>query len=166
MPQMTETIEGVATPDVCPPHQWKEQSRETPQETKDKNQANSDKLAKSPSKAEQKRGYDHENTAIDKNMNTMPIEATSVIYECDLCHDKQEVDILGANNQVAEAKSRKAKKVKDKRKQAKNYKDIQRQLNAEKGTSHKPLAKTDSSLPDAADAKEIYEGRGFDVEPI
>jgi hypothetical protein len=166
---MTDVGESVGTPappQKCPPHEWEEKGREKPDDTKAKNDANATVLESKPSKAHQAKGPRHENNAIDKNMTKMPIEATSVKYKCRICGADQEVDILGQNNQVAEAKSQNAKGVKNSSSQCKNYSDIQRQLNEEKGTSNQPLAKVDQSRPDTADSQAIYTRRGFAVEGV
>lgn len=159
--------DGVASgsepePEKCPPHVWKEEKSETPEQTKEKNNKNATTLLSKPSKALQAKGPLFENHAIDSNMEKMNIQATSVVYRCSRagCGAEQEVDIKG-EKQIAEAKSRTAKGWKSKGEQCRNYREIQSQLF---GASTPPLAKMDKSMPDVAESQAKLLERGHQVE--
>lgn len=156
---------AVSTPVTDPKdcdHEWEMTDSKTIEDQKADNQENSDKLAGSPSKAGTKRGYDFENTAIDANVDILNIQACGAEFECTKCGISQEVDIVG-ENQVAEAKSRTAKGVKNKKKQCNNYLDIQKK-NFDADTP--PLAKLDSNHPQHEAAGAVYTRRGFATEVV
>jgi hypothetical protein len=171
---MTDVGEGAATPPKCPPHKWiieRDKNGDERTSTPAEQKANLDKeiadLKGSPSRAGQMRGKVFEKKAIEKNDKGDNIIAVSVHAKCDLCGIQQEIDILEKDKAV-EAKSRNTKQVKKRSQQRHNYLDIQRQINEEMGqpADTKPLAKTDSSLPDAADTEALYKEKGFAVEPL
>lgn len=147
-------------PVKCPPHVWYQDKSQTPEETKAQNKAEADHLKSKPSKADQARGPEFENTAIDANMDKMKIKATKVIYKCRICSAQQEVDIKG-EKQIAEAKSRSAKGWKNAGAQAKNYREIQSQLLDPKTP---PLAKMDKSRPDVDASRAKMAERGHATE--
>jgi len=150
---------SIPTP-TCPPHEWYEDSRETPSETKKKNNDNAAKLRSKPSKAAQATGPEFENRAIDENMDKLDIKATSVIYKCRLCPEQQEVDILG-KDRIAESKSRTNKGWKNSSKQHRNYTEIQQQVFG----GGEPLAKAEGSkLSDVTDFQDRLSRRGFGTE--
>lgn len=115
-----------------------------------------------PSKADQAKGPEFENIAIDKNMEKMNIKATSVEYKCLKCGIDQEVDILGENG-LAEAKNRTSKGVKGASQQHRNYCDIQAKKFPSGG---KPIGKFPDDHPQADDVEKIFERRGFSPERL
>lgn len=148
------------TPDACD-HDWEEIDSKTPEEQKQANEDLAGRLTKAK-QAGSKRGYEFENTAIDANMEEMDIQKCGVEYKCKKCGQAQEVDIVG-KDQIAEAKSRSAKKVKSKGGQARRIRDIQqKKFNIEKN----PRAKLDGTLTDATESGEKYLERGFEVETV
>jgi hypothetical protein len=126
------------------------------------NQRLSDSLANKPSRASQKRGYDFENIAIDANKDKLDIQCCGREYLCSECGIEQEVDIMG-KDQIAEAKSRTEKGVKNKKKQCNNLFDIQKKLF--QGDTP-PLAKLDGTLSDVSGSEGIYKRRGFATEIV
>lgn len=66
-------------------------------------------------------------------------------------------------DQVAEAKSRSAKGVEDKRDQCRRIRDIQQKLF---NPAMNPRAKLDGSKSDVGESTAIYLRRGFDVEVV
>lgn len=162
---MSQVAAGAArpgdTPESCPKggdHEWAEVPGKSIDEVKQKNADNAAK-AKDPDQA---RGYAFENIAIDKNMVGMDIQRAGADFKCGKCGQNQDVDIVG-KDQVAEAKSRKFKGVKNKSKQARRIRDIQQKLfNKDKN----PLAKVDSTKPDVSKSVDKYLERGFDVEVL
>jgi hypothetical protein len=160
-------IDAMAAPVIetstCPPHEWQEESRKSIEETKTDNHRKATKLRSKPSKADQARGPEFENQAIEANMDVLEIRATSVIYRCTKCGAEQEVDILG-KDRIAEAKSRTKKGWKNAAPQHKNYRDIQGQVFGE-GT--RPLGKADNSKLTDDDQKWLNDklnDRGLDCE--
>lgn len=153
-------IPPLPEPPKCPPHVWYEDKSQTPEETKAKNKAEAEHLKTKPSKADQARGPEFENKAIDENMEKMKIKATKVIYRCRNCPVEQEVDIKG-ENQIAEAKSRTAKGWKNAGEQSRNYREIQSQLFDSKTP---PLAKMDNNKADVETSRNKMLGRGHAVE--
>ena len=148
------------TPDACD-HDWEEVESKTPEEQKQANENLAGRLTKAK-QAGSKRGYEFENTAIDANMEEMDIQKCGVEYKCKKCGQTQEVDIVG-KDQIAEAKSRSAKKVKSKGAQARRIRDIQqKKFNVDKN----PRAKLDGTMTDAAESGEKYLERGFEVETV
>jgi hypothetical protein len=154
---------AVSTPTDEPcDHDWQETKRETPEETKQKNSDNAAVLRSKPSKASQAKGPEFENEAIDKNMEKLQVQATSVEFKCSKCGIQQEVDIVG-KDQIAEAKNRTAKGVKGASQQHKNYRDIQaKRFNKEQ----KPVGKFPKDHPEATDVESIFSRRGFQAEGL
>jgi len=143
-------------------HVWEQLSSKSIEDQKDANQEISKGMANSPSMAGTKRGYDFENKAIDANKDVLDIQSCGAEYKCKLCGIGQEVDIVG-KDQIAEAKSRTAKGVKNKSKQCTNYKDIQKKLF---DPDTPPMAKLDSEHPQHDAAGEVYKRRGFVTEVV
>ena len=108
------------------------------------------------------RGLEFENAAVTDNMEKMDIQAVGRTYRCSKCAKEQEVDIVG-RDQVAEAKSRNFKGVKNAGKQARRVRDIQQKLF---GPTKNPRAKLDGSLEDVEQSAAKYLERGFDVEKV
>jgi hypothetical protein len=169
---MSEVVEKVETPATCPPHEYEEISRETPEETKRKNSAEAEAL-RSKGKAirePQARGAEFANKSIDKNMQKLDIQATEVQFRCKICKkDAIKIDILG-KEQIAESQSESARNIDtDKRKstQAKRMKAIQEMLNKQSGQTKKPLSKIDKTVVgDEELAKRTCNRRGLDFEFI
>jgi hypothetical protein len=163
--------EGVSKPALSQPqppceddaHQWEESK---PGKSADDQMASLTEAAAEmegkPSQAGGKRGLEFEKKAVEKNKDTLPVDRCGREYRCRTCGKTQEVDITGGGR-VAEAKSQKAKGVKNSSAQCKRLKSIQAQcLEQQK----KPLAKLDASLEDVDAAEVIYKRRGFEVERV
>ncbi len=154
---MTQVGEGVNVSlegQTCD-HAWVEKESKSPEEGK---QANADTAAKvkntDPPSA---KGYEFENHCIDHNMKKLKIEKVSVIYECSLCGQTQEVDIVG-EEQIAECKNKKKADLN----QAERLKDIQAKT---KGTKL-PLAKINENHKKAESLSKVYGNNGFETEMV
>ncbi len=155
---MTQLGEGANPPP--PPktpcdHSWVELESKTPADGKSQNAATATKVSVTdPPSA---KGYLFENHCIDSNMEKLKIEKVSVKYECVLCKQTQEVDIVG-ENQIAECKNKKKADLE----QAVRLKDIQTKV---KGGGV-PLAKLNENHPKSGSVGNAYDKAGFAVEMV
>ncbi|MEM9462764.1 MAG: hypothetical protein AAGF11_51970 [Myxococcota bacterium] len=181
---MSEFKEGTVTSSVhtqkCPPHDWVEKKRESPEETKAANQKQIKKLEarKAKKKSKEKReniereiqSAKFEIFALDSNMERLQIEASEVKYVCRICKAEVRPDILG-KEQIAESQSIHPETYDGdsrKSKQAQKLVDVQRMLNEKNGTNHKPMAKVDKSkIVEEADdelIRQACERRNLELE--
>jgi hypothetical protein len=191
---MTEVKEGADPPAVCPPHSWDVKEKEKgdgPEEGARKKRAEADNFAErdqkraekaasfggppaKPKFAEEVRSNNFEAKAIEKNHEKKPIAATEVMYFCTICRTEIKVDIVFEDGQVAESQSETSENYRKemlpgKRKdvQSAKLRDLQRQKNEEKGTSHSPMAKFDASqVGDADSARKTAASHGMVPEFI
>ncbi|WNZ61371.1 DUF4150 domain-containing protein [Myxococcus sp. MxC21-1] len=146
-------------------HVWKvleSKPGKTPSEAASDNDALVQRNQGKPSMANTMRGYSFENKAVEANMTFMSIQTVGREYICELCKQKQDVDIVG-DKRIAEAKSRNFEGVKKKSRQARRIRDIQQKLFDK---NQNPLAKLDGGLEDHEKSAGKYLERGFDVEIV
>jgi hypothetical protein len=149
-------------PDPCD-HDWdKTDPGKSPADAAKSNQDRVDANADKPTMDDAMRGLKFENKAVADNTPKMNIQSVGAIYKCKKCGQEQEVDIVG-DKRVAESKSRTAKGVKGKSKQARRIRDIQHKKFDPK---QNPLSKLDGSMADNAESAKKYLERGFDVEVL
>lgn len=156
MPQQGEGV-AITTPSSESPcnHVWVEISSHNPEDGKTKNSATAAKVSTTdPPSA---KGYLFENHCIDTNMEKLEIEKVSVMYQCDLCKQNQEVDIVG-KDQIAECKNKK----KSDMEQAQRLKDIQTKV---KGDGS-PLAKINEGHKKSKRLEKTYGNAGFETELV
>jgi hypothetical protein len=150
-------------PEPCKGHVWERGAGDTPAQTIAKNEAQYDRWKTKKGKEGAIRGYLFENKSIQRNMDVLGIQATSVLYRCTNkgCKQTQEVDIVG-RDRIAESKSRNLKQVSSKGAQRQRLKEISQQC----FNDNKPLAKLDGDLDDSDQSRDYYAARGFDTEIV
>lgn len=154
---MSELKEGVKSPPPPGPcdHTWIEISSKTPEEGKNDNAATAALVQQTdPPSA---KGYLFENHCIDTNLEKLKIQKVSVMYQCVLCGQNQEVDIEG-EHQIAECKNKKSADTI----QGQRLKDIQTKI---KGGGQ-PLAKINEGHKKAQSLKRVYAQENFETELV
>ncbi len=155
MPQIKLGVAPPSTDKTSCDHSWMEKKSKTPEEGKKANKETADKVKTSDPPSE--KGYKFENHCIDSNMEKLKIEKVSVLYECLLCGQTQEVDIVG-ENQIAECKNKKKADLT----QAARLNDIQKKT---KGGG-KPLAKINENHKKSKRLEKTYSNNGFETEMV
>lgn len=177
-----------------PPHQWEvvvddkgDEKKQTPEQAKKEKAEQAKEFRERDREREAKaaamgapkpdpryekdaQDLDFESKAITKNEEKKKIAACEVEYKCKNCPENTKVDIVFEDGQLGECQNEKARNYdtdKRKSKQAKKLVDIQRQINEQRKTNHKPMAKfNNDNIGDAALADRSATRRGLQFENV